>query len=224
MENNAFLRVRRNVMNAIPYPVLFNVADLMDHLAVPPHRIRLQPPPGQATEEDAIQNKLCELIDGVLVEKAMGYYESRMAVALLYFLERYLEGNPLGFLLDGSGIIRVSERQIRLPDVSFVSWDHFPDRKLPAGQILDLVPDLAVEVLSPTNTNDEMARKRREYFAGGGKLVWEANPPTRTVEVFTAPDLSTTLDENGILDGGTVLPGFSLPIRDWFARAGERSA
>ena len=46
----------------------------------------------------------------------------------------------------------------------------------------------------------------------------------RTVEVFTAPDVSTTLDENGMLDGGAVLPGFALSIREWFARAGERNS
>ena len=63
-------------MNAIPYPVLHNVADLIDHFAVPPQRIRLEPRPGSATEDHALQCKMCELIDGVLVEKAMGFYGS----------------------------------------------------------------------------------------------------------------------------------------------------
>ena len=110
-----------------------------------------------------------------------------------------------------------------MPDVSFFSWSHFPGRKLPTGQVLNVVPDLAVEILSPSNTWEEMARKRREYFAGGAKLVWQADPATRSVEVFTAADASTTLDENASLDGGDVLPGFTLPIRDWFARAGDRA-
>jgi Uma2 family endonuclease len=153
----------------------------------------------------------------------MGYYESRLAIALIYFLEHYFDLNPCGFLLDGSGMIRVHENQVRLPDVSVFLWEHFPGRKLPFGQILGLVPDIPVEVLSPTNTIAEMARKRREYFAGGAKLVWEVNPPTRTVEVFTAVEVSTTLDENAALDGGDVLPGFTLAIREWFARAGERA-
>jgi Uma2 family endonuclease len=211
-------------MSVITRPKPMNVADLLHRLAVPPERIRLDPPPGLATEEDAIQNDRCELIDGTLVEKAMGYYESRMAIALVYFLERYFDAHPLGFLLDGTGMIRVTKEQIRLPDVSFLSWDHFPDHKLPLGQILDVVPDLAVEILSPTNTKAEMARKRGEYFRGGTTLVWEVDPVKRTVAVFTAPDVSTTLDENATLDGGTVLPGFTLSIREWFARAGERSA
>src|ERR1051326_8318469 len=146
--------ITRHSMNAIPAPPFDTVAELLEHLAVPPRRIRLTPAPGRATEEDALQHKLCELIDGVLVEKAMGFYESRLAFVLIYFLERYLELNPRGFGLDGSGIVRVGPGQLRLPDVSFISWDHFPDHKLPAGQVLDLVPDLAVEILSPSNTSE----------------------------------------------------------------------
>lgn len=210
-------------MNAIIQPILYNVADLLERLAVPPQRIRLDPRPGFATEDDAIRIEHCELIDGTLVEKAMGFYESRLAVALLSFLERYFDANPCGFLLDGSGMIRVNQAQVRLPDVSIYLWEHFPDRKLPMGQILDRVPDLPVEVLSPTNAKAEMARKRREYFDGGAKLVWEVEPATRSVEVFTAPETSTTRDENATLDGGSVLPGFTLAVRDWFARAGERA-
>ncbi|MBI2808586.1 MAG: Uma2 family endonuclease [Planctomycetes bacterium] len=200
-----------------------SVSDLLRRLAVPAERILLDPRPGFATEADAIRARHCELIDGTLVEKAMGYYESRLAVAVIYFLERYLDNNPLGFLLDGSGMIRVTKEQIRLPDVSFFSWDHFPDRKLPAGQVLGMVPDLPVEILSPTNTPAEMTRKRREFCAGGAKLVWEVNPATRSVEVFTAPDVSTTLKGDETLDGGDVLPGFRLSIHDWFARAGDRA-
>jgi Uma2 family endonuclease len=200
-----------------------NVADLLQRLAVPPERIRLDPQPGWATEEDVIRHHMCELIDGTLVEKAMGYYESRLAFVLIGYLEEFLRRNDLGFGLDSAGMVRVKAEQIRMPDVAVFLWKHFPDRKLPAVQILDVVPDLAVEILSPSNTLKEMERKRSEYFAGGAQLVWEVDPVKRSVEVYIAPDVSTTLDENATLDGGAVLPGFTLPIRDWFARAGERS-
>jgi Uma2 family endonuclease len=209
-------------MSAILEPKMFSVADLLERLAVPPQRIRLNPRPGFATETDATRNQHCELVDGVLVEKAMGYYESLLAGILIGRLDRYFEIHDIGFYLDGTGMVRVHEGQIRLPDVSVFLWEHFPNRKLPFGQILDMIPDIAVEVLSPTNTSAEMARKRLEYFNGGAKLVWEVEPTTRTVEVFTAPDVSTTLDESATLEGGSVLPGFMLSIRDWFTRAGER--
>ena len=207
-------------------PVLetVNVAELIDHLGVPPERIRMRPLPGLATEEDVIVTRpLCELIDGVLVEKTMGFFESRLAVLLAYYLESYLEKNDIGFTLGEGGMMRLEHGQVRIPDGAFYSWDHFPNRVLTLEQILDQVPDLAVEVLSPSNRPKEMKRKRRDYFAGGAKLVWYVDPEKRCVEVFTAPDQSVVLDESQSLDGGAVLPGFTLSIRDWFARAGHRS-
>ena len=85
------------------------------------------------------------------------------------------------------------------------------------SHIPDLVPDLAVEVLSAGNTPGEMARKRQDYFAAGVQVVWEVNPSTRTVEVFTTPDHSTVLHEAQTLDGGMVLPGFTLPLQELFS-------
>jgi Uma2 family endonuclease len=210
-------------MNAVIEPILHNVADLLERLAVPPERIRLEPRPGFATEDDVVQHKCCELVDGTLVEKAMGFYESRLAGILIGRLDRYFELNDIGFYLESSGMIRVHEGQVRLPDVSIFLWERFPNRKLPFGQILDMVPDIPVEVISPTNTSAEMERKRREYFGGGAKLVWEVDPPTRNVAVYTSPSMSTMIDENGSIDGGDVLPGFVLSVREWFARAGERA-
>jgi Uma2 family endonuclease len=115
---------------------------------------------------------------------------------------------------------------VRIPDVAFASWDRFPERRVPSVPIPDLAPDLAVEVLSQSNTADEMARKRREHFAAGVRLVWMIDPRTRTATVFTGPDQSTALDESQALDGGDVLPGFLLPLRELFAeldiRAGDQ--
>src|SRR5205085_5123124 len=136
-------------------------------------------------------------------------------------LEAFLGEHDLGILLGESGMIRVEPRQVRMPDVSFFSWDQFRGRVLPPGSILNRVPDLAVEVLSPSNTKKEMARKRKEYFMGGCTLVWEIDPIKRTVRVYTAPDESKLVREKGSLDGGTVLPGFKLRIAALFKRAGR---
>ena len=81
-----------------------------------------------------------------------------------------------------------------------------------------MVPDLAVEVLSVGNTPAEMKRKRKEYFFSGVRLVWLVDPAARTIEVFTSPDQHLTLREEQALDGGDVLPGFSVPVREIFAR------
>jgi Uma2 family endonuclease len=199
------------------------VAELSARLGVPPERIRMNPPPGTATEEDVIMTRpLCELIDGVLVEKAMGFWESRLAVLLAHYVENYFETNDIGFTLGEGGMQRLERGQVRIPDLSVYLWSRFPNRELTIEQILDKVADICVEVLSPTNTKKEMKRKRREYFKAGATLVWIVDPKKCTVEVFTSPVESTVLDESQSLDGGAVLPDFTLSIRDWFARAGRR--
>ncbi len=203
---------------------LETVADLLDQLHVPPERILLRPPPGEATEKDLLKSRrLCELIDGVLVEKAMGYYESRLAAVLLRQVGNFLVKSNLGILLGESGLMRVDEAQVRIPDVAFYSWSQFPDKLLPREQILSRVPELAVEVLSPTNTEKEMQRQRREYFEGGAVLVWEVFPDKQSVDIFTAPEEKTTIGVDGTVDGGAVLPGFTLSVKEWFEEAGERA-
>jgi Uma2 family endonuclease len=204
------------------------LADLLDQLGdIPPERVRARPLPGTATEQDVIdvearENRLCELVDGVLVEKATGFYESRLAVVLVYLLESYLEKNNRGIVVGADGTIRLMPGLIRIPDVSFVSWKRLPSHELPSEPIPDLVPDLAVEVLSESNTTAEMRRKVREYFEAGVRLVWLLDPETRQVTVHTSPARTRIVREHQTLDGGRVLPGFELPLRQWFRRAGRR--
>lgn len=199
------------------------VADLLEQLHIPPARILLRPSPGEATEADLLKTpRLCELIDGVLVEKAMGYYESLLAAVLIEVLGAYVRKKRLGIVLGEGGLTRVRPSQVRMPDVAYFSWDKFPGKVLPRGQILDVAPDLAVEILSPTNTKKEMTRKRREYFAAGSRLVWQVDPDKRVVKVYTSPMQSATVDEEGTLDGGDVVSGFTLSVRTWFDMAGAR--
>jgi Uma2 family endonuclease len=210
-------------------PEIETLADLLHRLGdIPLERIRFRPYPGTATEQDVIEaeartDRLCELVDGVLVEKAMGYYESRLAVILIHFLESYLDGNALGIVLGADGMTRMEPGLVRMPDVAFHSWAHFPNRLLPPGSFVEQAPDLAVEILSPSNTKREMDRKRAEYFAGGSHLVWQVYPPSRRVRVYTSVDAFVELTDEETLDGGAVLPGFTLSIRRWFERAGQRS-
>jgi Uma2 family endonuclease len=105
---------------------------------------------------------------------------------------------------------------VRLPDIAFVSWDRIPGRKVPTTPILDLAPDLAVEILSRSNTKKEIQRKLAEYFGAGVRLVWLIDPKSRSASVHTSPTRSTKLDESQNLEGGDVLPGFSLSLRELF--------
>jgi Uma2 family endonuclease len=201
------------------------IADLLEALGdVPPGRVRLRPAPGTATEQDLLndRNRLCELVDGTLVEKAMGYRESIWAMVLGWYIEDFLRRHDLGVVSGPDGTMRLMPGLVRIPDVAFTSWDRFPGGEIPKDPIPDLAPDLAVEVLSASNTKREMERKLREYFEVGVRLVWYADPAALVVDVHTPDGRSVRLGEDGVLDGGDVLPGFVLPIREWAARADRR--
>jgi Uma2 family endonuclease len=152
----------------------------------------------------------------------MASFESLLAFVLGYFLLRFLDEHDLGVVLGGDGFLRLFPGQVRAPDVSFISWKRMPNQEFPTEAIASLAPDLAVEILSPSNTEAEMRRKLRDYFHAGGKLVWIVDPGARTVRVHTSPRRSTLLTEDDTLTGGKVLPGFRLPIRTWFERASRR--
>jgi Uma2 family endonuclease len=188
-----------------------------------PERLRLRPAPGTATERDLLdihrrERRLYELVNGVLVEKVGGCSEALLTPWLVFLLYRHVKVHELGILAGPSGGVRLAPGVVRLPDLSFVYWDRLPDRMVPAEPILGLAPDLAVEVLSPGNTKGEMALKVREYFLAGVGLVWLVDGDKRTVRVYTAPDQSVRLTEAQTLDGGDVLPGLRLPLREVFAR------
>jgi Uma2 family endonuclease len=201
------------------------IADLLESLGgIPAHRVLLYPAPGTATERDLIElherdGRLYELVDGTLVEKPMGFDESRVAALLVGNLLGFLERHDLGAVVGADAMMRLFPGLVRLPDTAFISWGRYPKKKRRRGEIPTVAPDLVVEVLSKDNTPKEMKRKLREYFEAGVRLVWYVDPSKRTVTVYTAVDRSTVLGEDQRLDGGDVLPGFSLSIRDWFAEA-----
>jgi len=201
-----------------------DVGELLERLGdISPRRVCLKPPPGTATERDLIRmhgarRKLYELIDGTLVEKGMGHKESVVAVELLRVLANFVAEKDLGYCTTADDLVRVMPKLIRGPDASFVSWKTRPQRVVPQEQISTQVPDLAVEILSPSNTQAEMQIKLKEYFLGGVKLVWIIDPETRTAEAYTAPDAKTAIPATGALDGGDVLPGFRLPLAKLFEK------
>ena len=185
-------------------------------------RIRFIPEPGTATEQDVLdihqrEKRLYELVDGVLLEKTMGLPESIVAAALIAILHPWVSQRKLGTVAGEAGMLRIAPGLIRIPDVSFIEWDRFPNRQVQADPIPDLVPDLAIEVLSPSNTEREMEGKLDDYFRTGTRLVWFVDPRNRTVQVFSARDHSYLLTHTDTLDGAPVLPGFQLPLAQLFA-------
>jgi Uma2 family endonuclease len=201
------------------------LADLLQELGgIPAHRILFPPTPGTATERDLIElhrrtNRSYELVDATVVEKATGFDESILALHLAVDIARFLETHDLGRALGGGAAMRLSPGLVRTPDASFISWERHPRKTRRRVAIPTVVPDLVSEVLKKDNTAKEMKRKLEEYFRAGVRLVWYVDPVKRTVRVYTAVDRSTLLREDQTLDGGDVLPGFALSIRDWFAEA-----
>jgi Uma2 family endonuclease len=201
-----------------------SVADLLRRLGrIPASRVRLQPPPGTATERDLVRNNenkfktaICELVDGTLVEKAMGWHESEIAGLIIHAIISFTQPRKLGKVLAPDGMQRLIPGLVRVPDVSFFARGKLTRLKHGATPIAPLAGDLVVEVVSRSNTKPEIARKLNEYFAAGSRLAWVVEPKPQTVRVHTAPGSFVVLSLNDWLDGGDVLPGFRLAVRELF--------
>ena len=211
-------------------PTLADVATVVAGLGVPPERIWMTPTPGTATEADVVRvvesadKRLVELVDGTLVEKAVGQQESRIGLRLGRYLDAYCDEHDLGWVSGADGLTRMKGGNVREPDVSVFPWSQFPDGVMPDEKVASVSPRLAVEVLSESNTAAEIDKKLKEFFASGTTLAWVIDPDSRTAKVYTAADEFTTLDDAGTLDGADVVPGFTCSLADLFAAGERRSA
>ena len=207
----------------LPQRKVWTVADLYRRFGpIPFERIRQNPPPGCGTVDDVVrlndhEDRLYELVDGILVEKTVGLEESfgsldedRNCSSILCVPRN------LGVVVGADGTIRLDLNLVRIPDALFISWARLPGGEIPREPVPLLVPDLTVEVISRSNTRKEMEEKLREYFEKGVRLVWFVRPKSRVVDVYTAPDQFTRLTASMRLDGGAVLPGFSVVVGELF--------
>jgi len=185
-------------------------------------RIRQHPAPGTATVDDCIavnESKiggLCEWVDGTLVEKAMSFEASVVAVAIIRIVSMFVTQHRLGLISGADGFFQLNS-STRAPDVAFVGIDQLADGKFPTQSYPEIAPKLVVEVLSPGNTTAEMNRKRLEYFLNGVQLVWIVDCVNRSVAVYTSVSEVVVIGETGVIDGGAVLPEFSAKVADFFA-------
>lgn len=167
--------------------------------------------------------RLYEVIDGRIVEKPMGVYETWLASVIYSILDPFVKANGLGrVLLEMIFDLRPHVNRERRPDVAFVSYDRWAkDRRMPQARSWAVIPDLAIEVISPTNSADEVAEKLEEYFKAGMRQVWVVYPRQSKVYVYTSTTAVRVLALGDDLNGGDVLPGFRLPVRELFEQAGE---
>lgn len=220
---------------ADPPPRVYST-DTLDALlarlgGIPASRVRLDPPPGTVTFEQFVavneqrRGPTCEWVENTLVEKPVGQHESWVGIIIGGEMYAYLKTHDLGMMYGEAAVLRILPGIGRAADVAFLSWASLPGGKPPprSDKVPAVVPDLAVEVLSESNTRAEMARKRDEYFRAGVKRVWEIDPETRSANVFTGPNTAHPVPVDGTLDGEDILPGFTLSLKDVFDRAERRS-
>ena len=198
-------------------PPFATVGELLRRLGdISPDRVRADPPVGTATEADLVRldgrKPTCELIDGTLVEKAMGSPESFLAATIIVEIGIYLKANRVGFLGAPDYLVRVSKNQTRAPDVAVTLWKAGEPHRVPSGPLADTAPALVVEVLSPSNTKAEIARKLAEFFAAGTLVAWVVDWRKGSAEIYTSATDKVAVPRDGVLTAEAVLPGFELPL------------
>jgi Uma2 family endonuclease len=164
---------------------------------------------------------LFEIVDGQRVElPPMSVLASFISSLLVGELNGFAKSKPLGRAVMEILFNFPTLKRNRRPDVAFVSFERWAkDRPVPErGNAWDVVPNLAVEVVSPTDFAEELLEKLTEYFQAGVQLVWVIYPRLRIVQVYESVSRSRLLTESEELDGGAVLPGLRLPLTSLFGQ------
>lgn len=153
-----------------------------------------------------------ELVDGQLAEKHTGTFSVDVANTILAALLFWLRDNPIGrvWMEAPFAFYSADNQRFRRPAVAFVSRERLP--VVLDDSVFRVAPDLAIEVISPTDVASETETKLEEYLANGVRLVWIVYPETRTIHVYPAGEAPARLHANDTLAGGAVLPGFTLDL------------
>ena len=158
-----------------------------------------------------------EYVDGELVIVAnSGVEHGYLALTLGYFLTGFVRTHKLGVTCDSSTAFKMKTGNKRSPDLAFIAKERLQGlKRLPKG-FFDGAPDLAVEIISPNNTFEEIHNKLVEYFENGTRLVWVILPDEECVLVYHKPKPSKLLQLEDSLDGEDVIPNFNLPLSELF--------
>ena len=157
-----------------------------------------------------------ELDEGELIEMTrprVGH--NRVVMKMTQVFIQYLLKNPVGELFTSDNLFVLGPTTKRAPDLSFILADR-ASKIDPSKDIAD-APDLAVEVLSPTDRAAAMRRKMKQYFAAGARVVWLVHPELREVEVWdSASGPVRVVGDGDTLESRDLLPGFSYRVSDLF--------
>lgn len=160
------------------------------------------------------QAERLELIEGEVVAlPPSSAYNSIIAILIATALNNHVLPRKLGYVTGADGGYRTGTNTVRQPDVAFIS----KERLVGFPKHFDVAPDLAVEVVSPS---ENVMKKAREYFQAGTRIVWAVMPDERLVYVMTPAEdgqfITRELGLDDTLEGGAVLPDLRLPVRDIF--------
>jgi Uma2 family endonuclease len=146
-----------------------------------------------------------------------GGQHGAIAVALATMLRQWMQQSGGGYVgVEAGYVLGHDPDTVRGPDVSYVRADRISPSGIPEA-FWPFAPDLAVEIVSPSETAEEVRGKVHDFLAGGTLLVWVVYPRAREVVAHTADGLARTYGEADVLENSEVLPGFSCPVADLFA-------
>jgi Uma2 family endonuclease len=160
-----------------------------------------------------------EIVNDLFVEEPpLGAHEYWIASRLVRGMILFDGPGVLGSVLEETlFILENNPRLRRRPDIAFVSSDRWPvDRPAPHEAAWDVVPDLAIEIISPSDHSDDIMRKLEEYFRVGVRLVWVIYPDFRKVYAYNSPASVRILQDSDELSGDPVLSGFRFPLSGLF--------
>jgi Uma2 family endonuclease len=156
-----------------------------------------------------------ELVHGKVIMSPAGFEHGNLGTRLGAALLEHADGHGLGAVVDSSTGFRLPGGDVRSPDVAFVAAERLAGRRVTG--FFPGAPDLAVEIISPSDLPSEMADKIHQYFAAGTQLVWVVDPLRQTVTVHGTSGAPHVLTSGDAIDGGDVLPGFRYPVSKLFA-------
>ena len=161
------------------------------------------------------EDKRYELDEGELIEMTRpAYKHNRVLMKLSGELYKFFEKNPIGEVLNSENLYALSPNTRRSPDVGIILGDRC--QELRDAKVIPIIPEIAVEVLSPSETTRMIHRKLKQYFAAGVREVWLVDPESREVEIWTGPSLpEPVVAETGMLTS-KLLSGFELPLQKLF--------
>jgi Uma2 family endonuclease len=162
------------------------------------------------------EHKRYELDEGQLIEMTRPAYKHNRVLGVLYLkVGIYLRNNPIGEALISENLYALSRTTRLAPDLAVILGNHYAE--LQDAKVISIIPDLAVEVLSPSETPRTIHRKLRHYFEAGVKEVWLIDPEDREAEIWRGPGLPFRPVTGDDALESALLPGFSLPLPRLFA-------